>query len=841
MPDDVPDRTLDLPESDAVAPSVTAVPGTIGHFRIARELGAGGMGIVYEAWDLDLDRRVAIKVVRDRQAGSAAGRRLVEEAQAMARLAHPNVVAVHEVGTVADQVFVVMELVPGVTLAEWLATPRTWREIVRAFAEAGDGLVAAHEAGLVHGDFKPSNVLVDPATNRVRVADFGLARLEEREHGKLAAGSKPAGTPGYMAPEIVAGEAYDGRADQYAFAVALRQALQDRGAPRRIRRALDRALSPDPAARFPAMRELVRELRGALRTRRRAVLAIGGVAAASAAIAGGLVWSTAPARGEHGLDCLAGASLVDSVWTADARDRTARGGATAAKLVDSWAGAWRLARRSACTAEPTERPARLACLDQRLGDLRAQLAVWEAGDREVTSQVLRAASALPSPDACAVRPVPARATSSAIVERGAHVAALQRAGRSAEAEPLLDTLVVDATATGDPATLAGVEYTAALVERDVVKLVPAGAHAAAAARAAATAGDDARLVDAMILQAAIAVDRGQAREAVGLLDAASAIGARSQIDRAAALAQARGDALTQAGRIPEAIGELQRAVSLLEAAAQRDPAVRVRFAAALGSLAAAEGLRYHFEDARALLERCLAIEEADYGPAHPEVAKTLHDLANNEARLRQFDEGRKHYERARAIVVAAYGANHHMVAMTDYSMAGLELQADQPDAARPLLERALAELAASVGPEHPDVAHVEGALGALERDKDRCREGLPHLERALAILHKDGRGGVQVISVLTNLGACLSDVGRDAEARPILERALSELSSIQASELERSEQRALLAEVEWRAQHRERAIELARQVVTATDGAAPPYDVLHGYMKDELATWLRRK
>src|SRR5262249_10169231 len=132
------DETLEHAVADRAPPSPRFAAGTtIGHFRIVRELGAGGMGIVFEAYDPDLDRSVAIKVVRDRDAGSSAGMRLVREAQAMARLGHPNVVPVHEVGTIDGQVFVVMELVRGATLGTWLEASRSWREIVKAFVAAG--------------------------------------------------------------------------------------------------------------------------------------------------------------------------------------------------------------------------------------------------------------------------------------------------------------------------------------------------------------------------------------------------------------------------------------------------------------------------------------------------------------------------------------------------------------------------------------------------------------------------------------------------------------------------------------------------------------------------------
>jgi serine/threonine-protein kinase len=257
------ESTLEAAESDRVEALPAFAPGsTIGHFRVVRELGAGGMGVVFEAHDPDLDRRVAIKVVRDRNAGSAAGARLIAEAQSMARLAHPNVVGVHEVGTIDNQVFLVMELVRGDTLAGWLDRyPRPWREIVAVFVQAGEGLLAAHHAGLIHRDFKPSNVLID-LTGRARVSDFGLARGDDHEKRKLAQGSEAstvAGTLAYMAPEQRAGEPVDARADQYAFAISLQQALAPKhavGKPsRRIKTAIARALEIDPDERFASLDE----------------------------------------------------------------------------------------------------------------------------------------------------------------------------------------------------------------------------------------------------------------------------------------------------------------------------------------------------------------------------------------------------------------------------------------------------------------------------------------------------------------------------------------------------------------------------------------------------------
>src|SRR5688572_23661419 len=173
-----PDGTLDIPEGDVVAAGDALAPGAaISHFVVRKRLGEGGMGIVLACEDADLGRPVALKLVRSDVDHPAYRDRLLREAQAMARLEHPNVVKVYEVGSDRGRLFVAMELVDGQTLSAWLREPRSWREVVDMFLQIGEGLAAAHAAGLVHRDFKPDNVLVD-RTHRARVADFGLARIE---------------------------------------------------------------------------------------------------------------------------------------------------------------------------------------------------------------------------------------------------------------------------------------------------------------------------------------------------------------------------------------------------------------------------------------------------------------------------------------------------------------------------------------------------------------------------------------------------------------------------------------------------------------------------------------
>jgi serine/threonine-protein kinase len=209
------------PELDAPPGSTMLVPGDeLGRYRIERVLGAGGMGVVYGAFDRELERRVAIKVVRPRTPDEAAHRRLLREARMMAKLENPGVIRVYDVTSVDDRVLVVMELVDGMTLRAFQAE-RSLEEVLDAYCIAGRALAAAHKRGLVHRDFKPDNVLVS-ADGEVKVTDFGLAtvRGDDADAGGVAMGTLP-----YMPPEQHRGEPVDARADQFSFAAALHEAV----------------------------------------------------------------------------------------------------------------------------------------------------------------------------------------------------------------------------------------------------------------------------------------------------------------------------------------------------------------------------------------------------------------------------------------------------------------------------------------------------------------------------------------------------------------------------------------------------------------------------------------
>jgi tetratricopeptide (TPR) repeat protein len=295
----------------------------IGRYIVLTTIGEGGLGRVYAAYDPELDRQVALKLLRTADSYESE-QRLVREARAMAKLSHPNVVPVHDVGTSDRGPFIAMNLVAGGDLQQWLkGGTRRWQEIRDKLVAAGQGLAAAHRAGLVHRDFKASNVLLDDG--RVMVTDFGLARnvsisqpidslaqpqLQAPDPQLTQAGTLM-GTPGYMAPEAFRGWDCDARSDQFSFCVTAYAALcgimpfpreigpfisavasgqlapaRDTRAPAWLRRAIERGLAANPAARFPSMEPLLAEMQRDRRVRRRWWGGIGSAVVVAAAAVG---------------------------------------------------------------------------------------------------------------------------------------------------------------------------------------------------------------------------------------------------------------------------------------------------------------------------------------------------------------------------------------------------------------------------------------------------------------------------------------------------------------------------------------------------------------------------
>jgi hypothetical protein len=321
---------------------------TIGRYVVQRVLGAGGMGVVYLAHDVDLHRNVALKLLRaDPQSDERldeARSRLLREAQAMARVSHPNVVAIHDVGRFQEQIFLAMEYVSRGTLHGYLCeSARPWREVTELCLQAGRGLAAAHAANLVHRDFKPANVLLGD-DGRVRVTDFGLAFMSSAAPFATTAAA-PAdapmlgvtltrtgmvlGTPAYASPEQLRGKCADARSDQFSFCVTLYEALYRHppfshedfatldfaansealqlpppatDVPPALFEILRRGLRADPDQRYARMEDLLDDLTAVLaatsietvlpRRRFKRVAVAAAVASAAVALAAIGVWAT---------------------------------------------------------------------------------------------------------------------------------------------------------------------------------------------------------------------------------------------------------------------------------------------------------------------------------------------------------------------------------------------------------------------------------------------------------------------------------------------------------------------------------------------------------------------
>lgn len=227
----------------------------LGRLHVRNRIGGGGLGVVYGAYDPELRRNVAIKLLRG-NIGREKREMIAAEARTLAQLSHPNVVTIYDIVDDGDEVYFVMELVQGVTLHEWLEVhpEASWREVVAIFVQAGRGLCAAHEKGIVHGDFKPRNVVIGD-DQRVRVVDFGFAHLTHEDSEPLRGG-----TPGVMAPEVATGDTATTMSDQYSFCLSLRNALEDKSPPEVVLRLLRRGLRDEPSARHESLVEVVDKL-----------------------------------------------------------------------------------------------------------------------------------------------------------------------------------------------------------------------------------------------------------------------------------------------------------------------------------------------------------------------------------------------------------------------------------------------------------------------------------------------------------------------------------------------------------------------------------------------------
>jgi eukaryotic-like serine/threonine-protein kinase len=418
--------------------------GHIGRYRVVRLLGVGAIGVVYAACDEDLSREVAIKLLRPGVARLTRHRRdIVCEARALARVRHPGVVGIHDVGLHGTQSFLVMDLVDGGTLRTWVSERApSWIEIIRLASEFGEGLAAAHDAGLIHRDVKPDNILVH-RSGRACISDFGLARLAALvanigpappapSPDMTTVTRAPVGTPAYMSPEQLEGKQPTERSDQFSYCVTVFESLygarpflaadagamlraiaegrlpatSERRVPLSVREVLRRGLAYDPDARFSSMAELLLVLGHAARPARHRVLiaAAGMVALATTVSAPSPATPTAHAVSLDptvGIDLWSSATRTDLLSTFVATGAP-YGATTAARVInvlDERAAEWTLA--GAFVAEKT--PER-ACLSDLRRDLLALTRALQHGDAGAVSSALRAVEALPLATWCSRSP-----------------------------------------------------------------------------------------------------------------------------------------------------------------------------------------------------------------------------------------------------------------------------------------------------------------------------------------------------------------------------------------------------------------------------------------------------
>jgi tetratricopeptide (TPR) repeat protein len=852
----------------------------VGRYVVGTPVGRGAMGEVFRGYDNELARPVALKRLHAAQS-SDTRERLVREARAAAQLQHPNVVAVYEIVDDAAGAVLATEWIDGVTLREWLrGQPRPWREIVEVVAGAGRGLAAAHAAGIVHRDFKPENVLVD-RRNRARVADFGLASALDLVEGArirpdaslrgvhLTATGAFAGTPAYMAPELIDGARPDARSDQFAFAVTLFEAvtgadpfagktaeaiwaqmaagqIAKHGAriPAWLDRVLRKALSPDPADRFGSMDELLDLV--ARRSRRGGIPlvaagALGGIAVAGIALIFAPSSKQQPSCGE---------ALVEGVWSPAMRDGIAKQFSVAAPAraaaafafvgdrVEQWAGAWRLDRHAACTAEPALRRARTACLDRQLGDLRAQLAVLAKADAEVVDHAALAIANLPSPAECIVAPAVSATPAPAAFENAiAELDALRRAGKFVDGRAKIGPLIDAAAGAHDQLAKARAFFAFASIEYELRDHVLAHLHLTEAARSARRAGDEQLLAEILVLDGAVRIVARHPAEALGVLDTVQALSPRPPTG--ARVQAVRGEALSYLERYDESIAAYREGIAILETEVARDPSQRLRLAAMIGALGSTIARAGRYDEGIAEMKRGLAIEEPVLGPDHPEVARSLHDLATAQRNRGDSADAATNFQRARTIFAAAMGERALEVATCDESLADIALDAGDSKRAYELATRAR-DIYVEVDADPALISSIETTLGNIQEDTDHCALALPHYERSLAAAKRANQTGTALAISYTNVATCLAETGRDAEARNAVDAALNAFDADPNPDPGKAHAMTVFADLEARAARYGHAIEIGEQVLAILkDLHGGSWDVLRDHVTEGIAHWRR--
>jgi tetratricopeptide (TPR) repeat protein len=824
----------------------------IGRFTVKHVLGRGGMGEVWAAYDPELDRMVAIKLLRPELSTTRADARLRREARSMAKLSHGNLVTVHDVGVHDGRLFVAMELIDGDTLRGW-QRGRRWREIVTAYVAAGRGLEAAHAADIVHRDFKPDNVLVG-RDGRVAVGDFGLAMssdedtpLPAKDVGLTQVGAL-IGTVRYMAPEQLARQVADARSDQFGFCLALWEALDAdpfgelrvaddvgvvadarrraissgpprriAGVPARITKALTRGLAVAPRDRWPSMAALLHAIEP---NRRRNRIAVASFALGTVAIAvGATYWASSPAADP----CSDVTAPMTDVWipgsvqrlqtafaatkhpnAADAATRTAA-------ILDRRAAAWSVSRVSSCeatahgkqTADLDQR--RTRCLDARRTELATLVtALTTSPTKDMVDAAVRAANALPSIEqscnnvsALLEREPPAATVRGPIAQLDLDVAradTLEKLGDK-QIVPQLTALRQRALELNWAPALARVD---ASIGHDAWRRGD-GSAAIEPLREAATAAerakDDELGAKVTSLEAEALVDADRASDALEVAHASELLAAR-----AGDPADTRADALESLAIANVGLSKFDDADKAYGAAAallEKGPD-RLHLAIVLNAWANQMFDRSDYARALPLSQRAVGLLREELGDHHPDFARGLQSYGNLLFEAHRYPEAKQDFEQALAIKEAVYGPEAPTVAMTVNSLGNVAQLLGDFEAAGTQYQRAYDIWAKALGPDHSMALMARYNLGVNLHRRKKLKEAIVALtdvlERRSAAKNPQPQ---KVANSLDALAACYFDAGENPKALELASQALAIREKVLGpTTADAAESHTMVAEVE---------------------------------------------
>jgi len=727
-------------ETVAAMVAVSGAPRMVGRYRLERILGSGGMGVVWEAWDPTLRRRVAIKLLHPDVASGP--ERMLREARALATLQHPNVVAVFDVGEVDGDVFIATELVDGEPMSHW-QLGRSEREIMGAYAQAARGLLAAHRAGLVHRDVKPSNIFVS-RDGRVRIGDFGLAVSADAD---ITRDGQIVGTPAYMAPEQREGKSVDERADQFSLCLALAEALTGTRAFETTELpkqppwpAIARGLAIDPAQRFATLEPLVSALRAGQPPSRRRGRVIAGAAAVG--IVGAALFAFR--RDDH-LDCAERQPLAGALNHAAIRDAFHATNLAyaddAARItisaLDSYASSFAVEEARACRADDDRRRACLARIRGQVVQLVSTLTTRP--DASTIQRAPAAARGLPDPAICnsaAERAVPSDPAISVRMHlmsvRLGTAATLRRLGKTEAARASAEAVLADAVAADLSPTIAEARHELGTILH--AQDDPAAEQMlvdALAAAAAAHADLEAAQIAALLVE--VVGRKGDVAAAARQAALARSAIIRAGTDRYTEAVVERGLGYTynQANQRKAALEHYTRAEQLHRAIGSVDDVTFDRRAQviALGSLD-------RLDEAIKINAEVLAFDRENLGPAHP---RTIGDIAARgqlQFRAGHLAESAKDLETAVELDSKVLGADNKHTASLRGQLGGVYMTMGRLVDAEPLFRSTVRVLSKHVPADDDELRGQRMNLAGVLILLGKHREAIAELDRLVEAAHR---------------------------------------------------------------------------------------------------------